>query len=389
MLGAVVRTSSRPLQVRANTPVAPLALSIQPALSRDIGTRSEPFPAAANPSPLSHYRKLTEDLQQSRRALSRLQRENESLQVRNNELAREHQTLKRQHDSLRHDYESLQQEHSDSRLEGFRLLSESDRKLEVAQQEAIQAQKNLDAAASHAADAEASVAGMRHDLEQAQHHEQQLKQSLDAAMLRTAEAEQNAAVLQREVAKARTVVADVCGERERDFSRSMDLASRLTRQLSNTGSGPQSPGGSSAALDSMPEPVDGAELLAQRPSVVGTADDLACLPADVCARPDRGPPLGSDASSSRGKYRHGVYLERGLVDLADLAPQLADTNREQVASMEQPALGEGVCVEEMRGEVERQGEHDEARAPAEVRGLTRHVPRFGRRSLHGRKVSVE
>ena len=71
------------------------------------------------------------ELQHSKRAVSRLERENELLARRNDELCKENETLKR-------DFADLQKTASEHRLSSYQLLHESDRALETARAHAEQ-----------------------------------------------------------------------------------------------------------------------------------------------------------------------------------------------------------------------------------------------------------
>jgi len=358
MLHSSVRTArhgAMPLSRPMLSPGLP-ELCIRPAAlltPSDVGT-GRSFPVMTpSPLPLGQYTKVSEELQQSKRLVSRLQRENEGLQARNHELCHQHERLKRRHNSMVQEYEALQTTHA----EVSACLSERDLKMETAQAAITHAQQQTQHMQQRAAHAEASVA--------------QLLQDLDAAEELAAEAEQRAAEMRSEADSAEAVVRSVCGERQLEYSRSMELAARLSR-LSNT-----------VPLSACSESVSSARRRASAASVLPAALAPKLPTSEPASDPVTQGNLPSWSQSqtatttagefgesfselqghSRGRRTSGVYLKRGLGDALD------DDGLEVGVSPPPTQVGATPPPDTVA-----RGEGAQASA----------IPRFGRRSLESR-----
>jgi len=359
MLHSSVRTArhgatmplSRPMPISPGLP----ELCIRPAAlltPSDVGT-GHSFPVMTpSPLPLGQYRKVSEDLQQSKRQISRLQRENEGLQARNHELCHQHERLKRRHSSMVQEYEALQTTHAEVRA----CLSERDRKMETAKASITHAQQQTQHMQQRAAHAEASVA--------------QLLQDLDAAKELAAEAEQRAAEMRSEADSAEAVVRSVCGERQLEYSRSMELAARLSR-LSNTVPLSACSELVSSARRASAASVLPAALVAKLPTSEPASDpasqgNLPSWSQSQTATTTAGE-FGESSSELQGHARvrrpPGVYLKRGLGDALD------DDGLEVGVSPPPTQVGATPPPDTVA-----RGEGAQASA----------IPRFGRRSLESR-----
>jgi predicted nucleic acid-binding Zn-ribbon protein len=224
--GASSMRAAQPMRRGGHRTVPELSVTaLMPSL--EVGTGVSFFPPITPSPALNKPREVQQrqpsqgpsrtahELQQSQRAVSRLERENETLKSENESLQAQNKRLTKQAEGLKRDLAELQRSSSDARLRSFELLNESDRQLEIAR--------------TQAAKAENRAAALQHELNEATKQAELTQQQLNQAQQRSHDMQSAVSQLESELESARATMSAVCEDRQKQFSKSMSDAIKLAR----------------------------------------------------------------------------------------------------------------------------------------------------------------